>query len=223
MSIKIPKPCTEKWSNMPPSERGRHCSVCQTEVVDFTNWDTEDIVRYIQNANKKICGRITPVPFPDRHYANWLWKSKKYIRVAAGLILSTVIGIKSAQATFKHNESIIDINYVIQIDSITIKGVVTDKQNNPLMDVPISINKQFLSSTNANGHFALKFAKENREEVSLFFQYIGYKSKTIRIKLKKETIRPLKVILDEDIVYIGEVIVKRPNMWQRFFHFFKKI
>ncbi len=41
MSITAPKPCTEKWDNMSPSERGGHCSVCQTEVVDFTDWKTD--------------------------------------------------------------------------------------------------------------------------------------------------------------------------------------
>ncbi|MBD1434919.1 carboxypeptidase-like regulatory domain-containing protein [Sphingobacterium sp. DN00404] len=217
MSITTPKPCTEKWDNMSPSERGRHCSVCQTEVVDFTDWKTDDIIGYIQNTNKKICGRINRIP---NH--NWFWKSKSYIRVAASLILSTTIGIKSTQATFKSNKSIVEINYIIQVDSITIKGVVTDQQNNPLVGVPISIDKQYLSSTDAKGHFTLKFATENKEEVSLFFQYIGFKNKIVRIKLKKETIRPLKVILDEDIVYIGEVIVKRPNIWQRFIQSLKK-
>src|SRR5690606_21605403 len=101
MSITTPKPCTEKWDNMSPTERGRHCSVCQTEVVDFTDWETDDIIRYIQNANKKICGRIHRTPNHNTRFSNWFWKSKTHIRLAAGLILSAVIGIKSTQATFK--------------------------------------------------------------------------------------------------------------------------
>lgn len=192
MSITTPKPCTEKWDNMSPTERGRHCSVCQTEVVDFTDWKTDDIIRYIQNTNKKICGRIHRTPNHDTR-------------------------------SFRNNKSIVDINYIIQVDTITIKGVVTDQQNNPLVDVPISMEKQYLASTDANGNFTLKLPKENKEEISLLFQYIGYKSNIVRIKLKKEMIRPLKVILDEDIVYIGEVIVKRPNIWQRFIQSLKKI
>lgn len=216
MPIDIPNPCAEKWSNMPPSEQGRHCLVCRTEVVDFTNWETDDIVRYIQNTNKKVCGRINVATLGNKHSSNWFRKSNTYISVAAGLMLSTITGTQSAHATIENREGIVEINYILQVDSITIEGVVTDKQNKPLMYVPISINKQYLSSTDANGHFVLKIAKENKKEVSLFFQYIGYQSKTIRIKLKKEPIRPLKVILDEDIVCIGEIIVKRPNVWQRF-------
>lgn len=59
MSISIPKPCTENWSSMHASGKGRHCVVCDTEVVDFTNWKTEDIFAYIQQSTKSICARIT--------------------------------------------------------------------------------------------------------------------------------------------------------------------
>lgn len=53
--------------------------------------------------------------------------------------------------------------------------------------MPISIVKQYLSSTDANGHFTLKYAKGDKEDVSLFFQYIGFKSQTVRIKRRKDS------------------------------------
>lgn len=70
MKVNIPNPCTEKYDNMSPTELGRLCKVCNTEVVDFTNWETKDIVEYIQNSNQKVCGRLPQVK--KTTYINWI-------------------------------------------------------------------------------------------------------------------------------------------------------
>ncbi len=57
--ITIPKPCHENWSKMIPDENGRFCISCSKTVVDFTSMMPEEIQHFfIQNQNKKICGRF---------------------------------------------------------------------------------------------------------------------------------------------------------------------
>jgi hypothetical protein len=57
--ISIPKPCHENWNEMLPEQQGRHCMACSKTVVDFTNWEANDILVYLQQKNsKKVCGRF---------------------------------------------------------------------------------------------------------------------------------------------------------------------
>ena len=58
MNLNIPNPCTEKYDNMSPTSLGRLCKICNTEVVDFTNWEAKDIFKYIQKSNKNVCGKL---------------------------------------------------------------------------------------------------------------------------------------------------------------------
>jgi len=55
--MQIAEPCHEDWNAMTPDLSGRHCAQCCKTVVDFTNWETEDILQYLQQ-NKSTCGRL---------------------------------------------------------------------------------------------------------------------------------------------------------------------
>jgi hypothetical protein len=57
--ITIPEPCHEDWNKMKPNENGRFCMSCSKTVIDFSSMLPEEIQHYfIQNQNKKICGRF---------------------------------------------------------------------------------------------------------------------------------------------------------------------
>jgi len=55
--ITVPKPCHEDWNVMIPSDRGRFCNACTTQVVDFTNMSTDEIRDYLSK-NTNVCGRF---------------------------------------------------------------------------------------------------------------------------------------------------------------------
>ncbi|WP_118950696.1 hypothetical protein [Taibaiella helva] len=71
-SIQIPKPCHENWDHMLPEEQGRHCLSCCKTVIDFSTWDKESILAYLQNKNgERVCGRfnaeqVTTAPAPSQ-------------------------------------------------------------------------------------------------------------------------------------------------------------
>jgi hypothetical protein len=57
--ITIPEPCNENWDKMTPKENGRFCMSCSKTVIDFTSMLPEEVQHFfIQNQNKKICGRF---------------------------------------------------------------------------------------------------------------------------------------------------------------------
>lgn len=55
--LHITEPCHEDWHNMIPNDQGRHCDQCCKTVIDFTNWETVDILHYLQQ-HKNACGRL---------------------------------------------------------------------------------------------------------------------------------------------------------------------
>lgn len=57
---------------MLPEEQGRHCLSCCKTVIDFSTWDNESILDYLQNKNgERVCGRfnaeqVATVPTPSQ-------------------------------------------------------------------------------------------------------------------------------------------------------------
>lgn len=57
--ITIPKPCSEDFEQMTPTEKGAFCSKCQKDTYDFRTWNLKDIKDLISTkANGELCGRI---------------------------------------------------------------------------------------------------------------------------------------------------------------------
>lgn len=57
---------------MLPETQGRHCLSCCKTVIDFSTWDNESILAYLQNKNgERVCGRfnseqVTSEPKPSQ-------------------------------------------------------------------------------------------------------------------------------------------------------------
>lgn len=56
--MKIEKRCSENFNTMAKTVGGKHCNVCETTVIDFTNYSISEIEIYFKNHHEeKICGR----------------------------------------------------------------------------------------------------------------------------------------------------------------------
>ncbi len=92
--ISIPVPCHEDWNAMTPGERGRHCAQCCKTVVDFTEWQPQEILFYLQqNAAAKVCGRFAPdqlnepIPTPEDFVLQLSRFPMPFLKKAAAIFL----------------------------------------------------------------------------------------------------------------------------------------
>ena len=56
--IDIPKPCSENWGTMTPTENGRHCNACNKTIIDFSAYTNKEILNKLKNG--PTCGRFHP-------------------------------------------------------------------------------------------------------------------------------------------------------------------
>ncbi|TMI63630.1 MAG: T9SS type A sorting domain-containing protein [Bacteroidetes bacterium] len=57
--LTIPKPCHEDWNKMTPDEKGRFCSSCQKQVVDFTSMNNQQLAAFFKKPSTgSVCGRF---------------------------------------------------------------------------------------------------------------------------------------------------------------------
>jgi len=91
----------------------------------------------------------------------------------------------------------------------SIKGTITDSHNKqPLSDVSIQIlEKNFGTNSDFDGKYS--FQNINLDSITIVFSYVGYKSKSISLKLDK-TVNELQVELEEDVFEIDEIILATP-------------
>lgn len=90
--IQIPKPCHESWDQMTQDANGRHCASCCKTVIDFTGWQQEDILHYLQQNSGRTCGRFRDdqlnVPVSTEQFITSVARSRlPYYRQVAAVLL----------------------------------------------------------------------------------------------------------------------------------------
>lgn len=59
IKTKIKTPCSTDWESMKIGLHSRYCESCQKNVIDFTNKDKKEILKYLlENQEKRTCGRF---------------------------------------------------------------------------------------------------------------------------------------------------------------------
>lgn len=209
MSIKIPKKCSQSWDNMSPTIDGKFCSTCNLEVIDFTDWKTEDIISYIQRSTDKVCGRLSSTQSaPD--YKVQFSHIQKLSRFGFGLALSGLLFTQSAvtQSHIRDTTSS-DLQHQQGLkDSITIQGIVTDQSSKPLAHVVIRNPFTYQSfKTDEQGRFTFKFLNhQNLNSLPLSVHFIGFETQNIKHDLSKN--ENIKIKLEEQFSEMGEVIIE---------------
>lgn len=89
--IHLPTPCNENWEAMTPVEAGRHCTVCNISVTDFTRMNEEQIKDHISRYGLH-CGRFTADQVSDgTTYGSWQhyfkWKSAVALLLLGSMFL----------------------------------------------------------------------------------------------------------------------------------------
>jgi hypothetical protein len=130
--ITIPKPCHENWNEMTPKDQGRHCGSCAKTVVDFTTWQSQDIVQHF-NRHKNVCGRFTvdqlnePIPSEEDFVKQIAYfKVSTIKKVAAIFLFAFMIGTSSCNENDNPLQSLISVANISTIDTVPKKTFIGD-------------------------------------------------------------------------------------------------
>ncbi len=95
-NVTIENACSEKWNEMAPTDKGAYCTVCATNVVDFTNKSSLEIKQLLlANSGNSVCGRIKTQQLEQLNTEFELWNasSKQTIQRAMFFSLLVVFGL----------------------------------------------------------------------------------------------------------------------------------
>ena len=228
--ITIPKPCHEDWRKMTVTEKGKFCKSCSKEVVDFTNLSNSAITKIVSK-NKNICGRFKN---NQLNTALEVIQKNNVSKVAAGLaLISTIAGSEPVFAQSK-NEIVEVLNVslekvFVENDSIEKEVIIKGKVKDSLDVLPganiVLKGTGIGTQTDFDGNFSIKIPNKKAKSTILVISYLGYETQEIDVlSIKKPLIIELKEnneLLGE-VVTVGMVAVKRPNIFKRIGNLFRK-
>ncbi len=221
MKIKIPEPCHENWNKMTPTDKGRFCSSCEKEVVDFTAMSKNEIQQYfINKTTEATCGRIQNkqlVEINREEITTSRFSPKPWWIAAATFLFIVKPGFSQGNAQSDYTDK---LNKKPKISTtlfrnnenqkeIEIRGTLVDsltQETLPFVNVIIKGTKQGCSS-DIDGNFILSFAKENRDSVIIEVRFVGYETFTKTVQLNKFLIELDTLNLKAGDVELGGFVV----------------
>lgn len=206
IKISIPEPCHENWLEMTPTEKGKFCSNCQKNVIDFTKAsDREILLEY--NKNEHLCGRFRA----SQLYRTLILPKEKtsiWMIATASVIAFLGLGNQTAKAQGKPRIEQTDNKQLKEKfkekskkELLTYKGTLYDSQNYPLEGVNVKVKRTKVETkTNFDGEFTITAKKG----AVLIFQSPGLI--TVEFKLGDEY--KIKVQMKNEFITGDVVIVK---------------
>ncbi len=208
ITISIPEPCHEDWGKMTPTEKGKFCSVCTKEVIDFTQTNDEDIVKKVQKG-ENLCGRFLGSQL-DRPMTLERKSRNSLLPYAASLLLPlSVLSHQEAKAqggvsVFNKPGISLNIGKHSEKSIVTITGIISDKNGKPIQNAEIFVLETGKSTrSNEVGEYTIQCPSGS----TLFVQKSDLRSNDVVIGSKDETIHfSLKKEYREYTAYAGMVV-----------------
>lgn len=207
-TLAINTPCHENFNKFKPTTSGGYCNSCKTNVVDFTNMSSKDIINYFhENKNRNICGRFSNHQL--KTYSKTQEKNK-YVSFWKGISLACLSLFTFNNIQAQENKKSNLTNQIIQEQQeIIVSGVVSD-ESGPLPGVNIYLEGSSIGvETDFDGNF--KFPKKLKKGNVLVFSFIGLESKKITINNKNSsaTINLNVNMKSDNCILLGKVAVKQ--------------
>lgn len=216
IQISIPKPCHENWEDMTTVEKGRFCSSCQKEVIDFTKASDSQIIDSLY-LNKNLCGRFSSNQL-NRSLNKTTTSQTKWIALAT---LTGFFSLASHKTTAQEKPIIVQTDtksdsIKITKDSIKnpkiIKGTVSDIDG-PIVGASVVIKGTTKGkTTDFDGKFEIEAQLGDKIEIS----YVGTSTSFIVGTNNDYDITLLTDELQGDVLVIG--MVKKRTFFGRIFY-----
>jgi CarboxypepD_reg-like domain len=228
LSISIPSPCHEKWSNFEPTAKGGFCKSCQKEVTDFTKMTDSEMIAYFKTG-VNTCGRFKKDQLKSYQTESWsLWSLLKIptpLIVLMTMLLSRPAHAQTPTATKteqRYNAKG-DMTTVTKTPTGTIEvhGVIVDDEGQLMPGVNvISKDSAIGAVTDALGQFSLNVPDGS----TLVVSFIGYLNKNISATDEYMSIEMEldAVALDEMVIVGGCTSNRLSGFWWRIKNIFQR-
>jgi hypothetical protein len=183
IKLTIPEPCHENWNNMTPTEKGKHCAVCDKEVFDMTGIPEKEVAEKIsQIESGNVCARI-PNAYLDKKIELHAAAMGKYGKMGAAGALITAVAFTPMISIPDSDLSAITEKNTLQISnpSIQMNGTIVNEKGEIIPGVRVIIeqnNHKAFTTSLANGRFVfhLDSQKITNGKAILKLEKVGFES-----------------------------------------------
>lgn len=239
LTIAVKKPCTEKFTNFSKTDKGGFCKSCNKEVIDFTKIPDNELIRQLSSNKKNTCGMFKASQLKTYETNSIQLMESSRLSKGIGMIGFSLLALCATQINGQETASIIShvetthtskndvMGLIVPIqNNYTLTGTIVDEANEPLPGVNVILKGTTVGTqTDFDGKF--EFPQPLKEDDILVFSYIGYETKTHKVKHNKSSTIDITVSFDTyDVELMGEVVVggiysSKKNIFQKFISIFK--
>jgi len=234
VQLSIKKPCSQNFEDFTKTDLGGFCQGCKKEVLDFTQMTDNQLIHYFSTAKGNTCGRFKKSQLKTYQSANY-GSMNNYLPKTAGIasfsllalcavpnLVAQDVAVAMEQVEQRTNAYLKTVvNTISEIEPYTVKGTVLDEEKQPLPGVNVVLKGTTTGTqTDFDGRFA--FPKTLVAGDVLVFSYLGYETKTYRIKSGASDTKDITIQFKaSDVFLMGEVVVGGVHSTKR--TFFQKI
>ena len=224
--LAITSPCQQNWSDMKSQPDGHFCMNCSKIVIDFTAMSDNEIRKYMENNQGKVCGRLhTSQANRFLEYHEPTKRSSLYALLSILLFIQSNYTIASNLSeeqeviTITIPQNIIAQNKEVNEHTLdnqpkrTIKGQITDDKFLPLQGATIFLKGSKIGTVaDKNGRFSLTIPDTHLQgKKVLEITYISFEKQEL-ILTKKDYNNEIKIKMVESCNHLlGEVIIVGPQ------------
>ena len=228
IKVSIDKPCSEKFSEFEPTQRGGFCQSCQKEVIDFTAMSDKEIMQYFQSAPTRTCGRFNTSQFKT-YVEDPLPKQNSFFNLLGTSLMSlSLLSLlpSNLQAQQRKKPEMVVVNqHLVEEDTTTNKTTskttytlsgVVKAEGEPLPGTTVYIKGTTRGTlTDIDGNFRL----EVEEGDIIVFNFVGFDS-IERATTIKDVNTPISITLTSYKCLSGEVSIEKTysskkSLWQK--------
>ncbi|MFT6320893.1 MAG: hypothetical protein ACJAT4_001822 [Granulosicoccus sp.] len=185
----VPEPCSENWNEMHSLPGGRFCDNCEKTVVDFSEMANNELVRFFEKNDQKLCGRFRSdqldkeIEFP--RVPTSFQKLKSIAAIAAGLLVWNGVDAQTVRTL----GSIIKVEATVEKANNNkplknkLKGIVKDHNGETLIGANILLEEDKGTTTDIDGKFELEIPND-WESFEITFSYMGFETQVIEFDQK---------------------------------------
>lgn len=123
MQVNIPKPCSENWKEMTPTQRGAFCQKCAIDVIDFSNKSPIEVKETLKaNIGKHMCGRFKKSQLEDLSQSYHIWENQSRRTFQSKFLWACVMVFGMALFTACENSNAQEITSPPVINELVVEG-----------------------------------------------------------------------------------------------------